>query len=451
MFKKIIIAILVVALVLSFAGCSKTSYEYGPIAGGANASDAVVGNGNYVVQKGNFIYYINSIESVSGKNTLGLTNAGGIVRANLDGSSATMVFPKLVANASKTGLFIFGDRIYFTSPCDSVNSSGAVQSNLLDIMSVKLDGSNAKKHITLSSNSLEMTFMEDGGVVYLVYVQDGIVYKLNTSVEKAKKEVFLEDFTSKLFAGNSIVYTKTALLDKEEKVEDRYSEVFSITPNGKETKLFDGNSTTNVKYKIEVVDVVDGKLYYVKKDDVLSLENATYCRSFSNGQASNDEKKVSTTPIAKDGVLTYNFNGKNGVIVSASGIGTVYFGNDGEIKRISSSALSMSFVKDKYLYFTNVSETAGKVNRYDVDKILTTTEKVTSEQVFGYKKSVEKDGETKEETVYDTFYAFNFLDVVSYGDNVFFYSGSQTERKMTVWNMTSDTMTVISVADKVLE
>ncbi|MEG1519780.1 MAG: hypothetical protein RR458_02215, partial [Clostridia bacterium] len=100
MFKKIIIAILVVALVLSFAGCSKTSYEYGPIAGGANASDAVVGNGNYVVQKGNFIYYINSIESVSGKNTLGLTNAGGIVRANLDGSSATMVFPKLVANAS---------------------------------------------------------------------------------------------------------------------------------------------------------------------------------------------------------------------------------------------------------------------------------------------------------------------------------------------------------------
>ncbi|MEG1519696.1 MAG: hypothetical protein RR458_01790, partial [Clostridia bacterium] len=286
---------------------------------------------------------------------------------------------------------------------------------------------------------------------YLVYVQNGIVYKLNTSVEKAKKEVFLEDFTSKLFAGNSIVYTKTALLDKEEKVEDRYSEVFSITPNGKETKLFDGNSTTNVKYKIEVVDVVDGKLYYVKNDAVLSLENATYCRSFSNGQASNDEKKVSTTPIAKEGVLSYNFNGKNGVIVSASGIGTVYFGNDGEIKRISSSALSMSFVKDKYLYFTNVSETAGKVNRYDVDKILTTTEKVTSEQVFGYKKSVEKDGETKEETVYDTFYAFNFLDVVSYGDNVFFYSGTQTERKMTVWNITSDTMTVISVADKVVE
>lgn len=447
MFKKVLSLILVLAIAFSFAGCSKQSYEYGPVSGGANASDVTVGNGNYVVQKGNYIYYINTLESVAGKNIVGATNLGGIARANLDGTGATMVYPKLVANASKTGLYIFGDRIYFTSPCDEVNSSGSIQSNLLDIMSVKLDGTDAKKYITLASNSYELTFIEDGGVVYAVYVQDGVIYKLNTSVEKAKKEVLVENYTSKVFVENGILYTKTAMSEADKEVADRFSNVFSITPNGQEQKLFDGNSTNNSKHKITLIDVVEGKLYYVKNDAVLSLENATYCRSINGLQVSNDEKKVSTTAVATNGVLPYNYNGKEGVILSASGIGTVFFGNDGQITQLSTTALTMSFVKDQYLYTTSITESKGKLSRFDVNKKLTTTEEVKLEQVLAYTKSVETDGETKEETVYDTFNAVNFNDVVNYGDKVYFFSGEKTERKMTVWNMSDNTMTVISIDD----
>lgn len=441
MLKKIVSVILVIACIFSLAACGNTnSYEYGPVAGGASASDQVTNNGNYLVQKGNYIYFINSGESATATNSVASGNtAGSIVRANLDGSDATLIFPKLVTNTAKVGLFIFGDRIYFTSPCDEINSSGTVQSSYLDIMSVKLDGTGAQKYATLGASNYPMTFIEENGIVYFVYISNSKMYSINLSDKKPTSTVLLDKYVSYLFGENVIFYSMLANVEGSETINDRYSEVFALSPSGEKTKLFDGNSTSNIKYKYSLKKIDDGKLYYEKTDSVMTLEDSLCYREI-NGKSLGNETRVFTNFFSS--FAKY----QNGYVISDSTLGTVYVSSDfSKSVKLNSSSLAIAGINGNYLYYTTTESSVSKLFRIDIQKALSLKEdeKVESEQVLYL--STTKDDEGKETKTYDTMYATYFTNYTIIGNNMFYYSnGSEKTRYLYKWDIEKNVVSVVS-------
>lgn len=447
--KKIITIILAVALILSLAACGgqNVTYPYGPVEGGANASDAVSGNGNYVVQKGDYLYFINTSETVYTENKLGESNKGAIIRSDLEGKNQTVVFPKVVSNKSGTGLYIIEDTIYFTSPCDAIDSSGNVQTSLLDIMSVKIDGTEAKKIATLKDNTTKLYFVkgEDSKAVYAVYEgvnEDGekVLYRINTSSNDAKKEAFLKDYTSILFNENYILYTKTALISEETKIPDNYSNVIVNKIDGEVyvdgTTVFNGKtSSDSIKYMITLIEESNGKLYFSKKDSVLTLEDSLNRCDFSFNSMSdfncNNSERVGMFSATANSIVEYNYNDKTGVIISKSGIGTAFYNNDKTLTRLKASTLMIQNAAENYLFIFEGEDKSEKgIKAYDVDKVLTDEEisEAPSEEILGEDKAV----------------ISTFGTVVVLNGKLYFYS-KDNANKLTAYDINSKTVSVIGI------
>ena len=392
MLKKVISVLLVVVLALSLCACAKAKeYPYGPVAGGANASDAVENNGSFVVKKGDYIYFINSSEATTADNELGKSTRGALMRAKADGSDVVAVFPKLVANTSGTGLYIFGDTIYFTSPCDETNSKGKVQNSYLDVMSVKLDGTGAKKHATLAATSYQMMFVEEDGVVYAIYVNDGVIYSLKLDGEANNKpQSIASGYTSALFSENGVIMVKS---------DNNVQTVMLVKGSGEVTELFNGNENGR-KYTYTLVKLENGRLFYRKTDSVVTLEDSL-CMRDNNGAGA--EKKLLENYSYSFVTTTYP---SEGIIASVTSLGTVFVPFDGgEIKQLRTGTTS-SLIKSegKYLYYGSTSSSVLTLYRYSIDELL--EGKGVSVQFLVLSEETDEDG--KVTTTYDTAYASPF-------------------------------------------
>ena len=433
MLKRGIIALLVVACLASFVGCGTTmSYEFGPISGGPASTDAVNGNGNFVVSKGDYIYYINSFEETTTKNILGSSYAGAIMRSKADGSDVEAIFPKLVTSKSDNGLTIIGDRIYFTSPSDSVDSAGNTQAYYLDIMSVKLDGTDAKKHSTLGSTEVAVKFVEDGAV-YAVFTQNGALYSIDLSESKPEKQEVVSGHTTMVIDGNNIYYTKAAVIDEENGINDTYDELYVQTVNGTPTKLHDGNKSDLIQYEIALVGMTEGSLYFTKSDSLVSLESSLYCIT-----ADNKVEKVSSFPATQ----AYAYG--NGYLYSSSNNGTV-LSVDGKLFQLSPSPVDIVGIVNGTLIYKSVASEKGKLFTLDLTKVAAGTE-VKAVQLLEY-TTTSTDAETEEEvtkTVYDEFNSKYFADAVVYGDYIYYYSAVKHSRDLVSYNMKTKEFKVIS-------
>ena len=438
MLKKGLIALLVLACLASFVGCGTTmSYEFGPVSGGPTISDTVNGNGNAVVQKGEYVYYINSLEVVGAKNVLGSSYAGAIMRANVDGSNAVAIFPKVVTNTSNTGLTIIGDRIYFTSPSDMIDSKGNVQSYYLDIMSVKLDGTDAKKHITLGSTEVRVAFIDDGDD-YAVYTQNGILYKVNLSQEDSEKEEVMTGHTSMVIDGNDIYYTKPV----NETSTEASLYIRSLNGDTKDASLVTCSATET----LTLVGVKDGNVYYTLADSVVSLESSLYCFNIDTMSA----KKVSAFPATQ--AVAY----KDGFVYTAEGVGTV-LSIGGTYTQLTSASVSIVDVIDGKLIYQSVESEKGKLYSLDLDKVAA-GETPQAIQLMEYVTKVTeevKDEETDEttskeveKTVYDEFISKYFAEAIVYGDTVYYYSSTKASQQLVAYNMETKTFTVMTTTMK---
>ena len=181
---------------LSLAACG---YKFTPLSGGPAADAAVVSNGGFVVEKGDYVYFINGIETQESDNSYGTPVKGALVRMSksdvLAGKSkdengnptAEIVVPSLmVAGDYYSGLFIYGDRIYYATPNNVRNTSGVVETNFLDFKSAKLDGSDIKDHFRISDRESTYRFIQlkNDGPVYVAYSNgSGEVHSYNLSTD----------------------------------------------------------------------------------------------------------------------------------------------------------------------------------------------------------------------------------------------------------------------------
>ena len=299
----ILVALLICATVV-FAAC--TNGDFKPVSMPKAATPD--SNGGSVVQYGEWLYYVNGYASdVSADNTYSddvkdTPRIGSVVRIKLaeleklfeisedetiTSSSARTekiadyvrkhaetVVPKIyISNNSTstylTGIYIFGDRIYITTPNDQLTPGGNPRTSELNLMSFKLDGSDPKVHYTFTSNSAEIWLMEKSGKVVATYYMDSQLHTLDVS---SGKDTLIK-------YKNADKYPKIETINNMSSIKwDVAGEsVFFINSIGQICKLAIGATEYTV--------VVDNDTYEIDSDHIHSDNATTYAiQSVNNGE-----------------------------------------------------------------------------------------------------------------------------------------------------------------------
>ncbi len=215
--------ILVVALLLCvtvmFAAC--TDDDFTKVENPQTA--APEGNGGIAVAYGDWLYYINGYTAdVTADNTysddvLTSPRVGSVVRiklAALEGifeiqddknktstqkteeiadyvrKNAQTVVPRFYYSGNTTttqftGLYIFNDRLYITTPNDELTAGGDKQTSQLVLASYKMDGSDEKRHYVFEDNTVQICLTEADGNVVATYLTGNKLYKLDVAAGKS--------------------------------------------------------------------------------------------------------------------------------------------------------------------------------------------------------------------------------------------------------------------------
>lgn len=180
--KKAISLLMATALLggtLAFAGCGDDKYKGDALTPGYVSSASVSSNGGFVVEKGEYVYYINGSESYTADNTYGEVEKASLKRIsktdlkNGKFASAQTVVPSLfVAQNYDAGIFIYGDYVYYATPTTAKNVHGEVENTQLDFKRAKIDGTSAPEDyfFRATSNTTNYRFVEDANKnVYCLY------------------------------------------------------------------------------------------------------------------------------------------------------------------------------------------------------------------------------------------------------------------------------------------
>jgi hypothetical protein len=169
------------------AGCN--NYKYTAVT--EDTSKVVSGtNGGFSVETGDYVYFINGKTDYTEDNTFGTVVKGSIQRISKTNLSArnytdTETIVPLIAYSGNydSGIYIYGDTIYYSTPSIDKNSDGEIQSQKLEFKSSKLNGSETmgSYYYQASSNSIEYRYVQVDNTVYLMYVLSESLYGTSTT------------------------------------------------------------------------------------------------------------------------------------------------------------------------------------------------------------------------------------------------------------------------------
>ena len=221
MSKKLLAVIaLVVASLFVFTACGGEDYKFDALENNPSASAPVSSNGGSYVQKGEYSYFINGAEDGTDKNTFGTYHKGSIVRVKTSDLTkkervVETVVPKIIyaEEANSSGFYIYGDKIYYTTPNSGKDTQGNVQMTKLDFMMANINGTGTKIIATVDDNTQAFRFIQNNEKVYLLYVgtADVEINEQKTSTT-AIYEVNCDTKEQKLVADNveTVVFDKYA-------------------------------------------------------------------------------------------------------------------------------------------------------------------------------------------------------------------------------------------------
>lgn len=355
MFKKIIALAAAVILSLScLVGCGGDKYDSVHIDGAQDTSYKVVGNGGSVVQYGNYVYFLNGTRGYDDAdgtaNKFGGVVKGAVYRAELTGeksgsefkqnerSEATglglvshkeerdysldgvnvvdvqRVAPKTVGTSGYAGggITIIGDCMYYASPNDQRDRSGAYQYSKTDFFRMTLDGKTTRRIYTTSADSASSPygFMLRRGTVYLV-VLDGTDLKsvpIKSNGKAGDVITLATGVTSAIIPTKPVYYagiSEDTIYDfvyiERAATEDDISQSGEILefvrPDGSAANKYKFEDTAMSSYTLETVR--DGYLFYRVGDDKLVARDMTaalakgdesFARSYLDGYLKNSKE-----------------------------------------------------------------------------------------------------------------------------------------------------------------
>lgn len=284
-FLKSLFAIMICFVsLLTFAGCNKTT-----LSKTTNITEGVVSNGGVSVTYNGYVYFINGTKTNNADNNKGKLVQGAIYKAKLDDkgnivdNSYERVIDRLVGY--KDGqIFIFGDFLYYATPCKDKNKSGEMLNEKTEFRRYDLK-KNVDQFIYVSnqsSDTLTYTYYKDGNNLdLLVYEKNNgtlksirIGNKMETlfTKENVKSVLFSdnngENKNENSFADNYVFYT---LSYEENSSIQRGVRVYKVKADGTgEQKICEGESVTLLTIKA-------GRLVY-------SYDSYIYSAKITNGE-----------------------------------------------------------------------------------------------------------------------------------------------------------------------
>ncbi|MCD8309161.1 MAG: hypothetical protein LUD19_04820 [Clostridia bacterium] len=182
-------AIAAAAGIAAVSGCS--DYYKSDALDADNSYTSVSSNGGFAVETGDYIYFINGVESYDADNTYGDVEKGSIVRikktdyAAGNYSAVETVVPLIAYSGSyDSGIYIYGDYIYYSTPSTNRDGSGEILNSQLEFKRTRLDGTETMKdcYINIEDSSVEYRYVQDtSGDVYLLYVVSENIFEDTTS------------------------------------------------------------------------------------------------------------------------------------------------------------------------------------------------------------------------------------------------------------------------------
>lgn len=343
----------------------------------------VESNGGIAVKYGEWLYYVNGYESDAGAaNTYAdLTDAprvGSIVRikfaliedllaindkdltstqkseeiAQFVRDNAETVVPNFyystnTASTYLNGIYIFGDRIYITTPNDELTPGGNALTSQSVLMSYNLGGGDAKRHFVFTSNAAQIWLSEVSGKVVATYIMNNTLHSLdvsagedtliskedetvsNVTIDRAGKNIFFLD------ADGSICKLAVGATSYDVVVENEKPE---------------GHDHSHVTYTIKSVN--NGTVYYTVSDsNDPTVDNIVlyYANSEKSGEIALATSSVTTF---------YGWNDSIVYVKQDSGYYGIYVtsGNGAEIKTVLSpqyndSSITFDRIEGDVLYY----------------------------------------------------------------------------------------------------
>lgn len=257
------VAAVVATGVAAAAGCSQynsgVSVDYTPSEVKAQS------NGGFAVEKDGYIYFINGIESNSAKNDYGTPLKGAIMRVSVDNlnernySCVETLVPQIAYSSNyQTGIFVYGDYIYYGTPSTKRNADGIIQSGNLEMKRTKLDGSESMKdaYVTFPSANYDYRFVEgEDGVVYLMYVataeklydeSTGVTNLHSYNTATGENTLLAYNISSYLFDAedktNHRVYYTMNVKDYAQGSNYGYNQIYTVTADQTEQNEYDFDS-----------------------------------------------------------------------------------------------------------------------------------------------------------------------------------------------------------------
>ncbi|MBO5526206.1 MAG: hypothetical protein J5993_05580 [Clostridia bacterium] len=347
--KTILASVLALGLSCSaLVGCSSTPALEGDVSG------EVVSNSGFVVQKGNYYYFINGVEAFDSSNKTGSVVKGAlmrIARSDLDagnfGKAETVVSSLMVAGDYTSGITIYGDRVYYATPTTAKNKDGEVMSSYLDMKSTKLDGTDTSDvYLRMTDNTAKYRFVEVDGTVYCMYVvNDSELRSYNT--ETGKETLLVDDMDSYAFCNDrtnpGVYYTMNVKvdMDKDANYTESYTQVYYVTADTTEAPY---TYTFDEEFAEEYAKDHDGKAPYTNLGTIVLDGYGSECRytQFNHNEG--------TTPYTPSGYTYKLFSYTNeGLYYTRSYVdttsstadgGTLYYLADANVKSDSWNAVS---------------------------------------------------------------------------------------------------------------
>ncbi|MDE6355626.1 MAG: hypothetical protein K2L67_00035 [Clostridia bacterium] len=230
-------------------------------------------NGGFAVKKDKHVYFINGVQSNTADNTYGTPEKGAIYRiseSNLSEhnyAAVDCVVPNVAYNFDyNTGLFIYGNYIYFATPSVNKDSEGKVYSDVLELKRAKLDGTEVSgAYIQLpkrdSDKKYQYRFVQEnvGDPVYVLYVSTDEKLEGTETATKNLRSLNLETGVDTVLASN----VDNVIFDEKDKSNPRvfytmnvknysagsnysYNQVYTVTASATEDKFKDKLSSENI-------------------------------------------------------------------------------------------------------------------------------------------------------------------------------------------------------------
>ena len=305
----ILLVALLMCLAVVFAACGKSNFT--PVSKPDSAEPQ--SNGGIAVVYGEWLYYVNGYTSdVSAENTYSddvktAPRIGSVVRIrvaeietilaikddkNLSNSEqaekiakairgdkevteelkikgAETVVPKIYYSGNTTttqftGIYIFNNRIYVTTPSDKLTANGDPMTEQLQLMSFDLGGGSSKLHYTFTSNSAQICFKQVGNTLFATYLMDSVLHTLN--VDEGKDTVVTHNYGKLTHLKNTVSGVNW------DNIKDKEA-VFFIDEFGSICKLPIGETEYTV--------IVENDTYK-EHNDHIEAGKTTYAISFVN-------------------------------------------------------------------------------------------------------------------------------------------------------------------------